>query len=106
VPMQYERGEVWIIDFGFVAKTRPALILSVPDEDADRALITCVPHSTSLRGSKYEIATAARFLKQGAFVAQNLLTVPRAKLVRRLGKLDAEDLAQVESAVRMWIGFE
>jgi mRNA interferase MazF len=103
VAIQYERGEVWIVDFGFVAKVRPALLLSVADEDSDRALITCVPHCTSLRGSKYEIKVKEQFLKPGAFIAQNLVTVARAKLIRRLGELTDEDLESVTNAVRQWL---
>ena len=34
-----ERGEVRQVDFGAVAKVRPALVISVPFADADRALI-------------------------------------------------------------------
>jgi mRNA-degrading endonuclease toxin of MazEF toxin-antitoxin module len=45
------RGEVWLIDFGFAGKTRPALVVSVAFGDQDRSFITVVPHTTSLRGS-------------------------------------------------------
>lgn len=39
-----------------------------------------------------------------AFDAQNLVTVPHAKSVRRLGVLSAEQLAAVVAAVRRWLG--
>lgn len=100
----YRRGEVWLIDFGFVAKIRPALILSVGDADADRALVTCVTHTTSLIGSQHEISVSASFLKPGAFLVQNLATVPRAKLMKRLGRLSTTDLSKVEVGVRSWLG--
>jgi hypothetical protein len=45
------RGEVWLIDFGQAAKHAPRLVVSVVFGDLDRALITVVPHTTSLRGS-------------------------------------------------------
>jgi mRNA-degrading endonuclease toxin of MazEF toxin-antitoxin module len=51
------RGEVWLIDFGLAGKTRPALVVSVAFGGRDRSLITVVPHTTSLRGSPFEIAT-------------------------------------------------
>lgn len=38
-----QRGEVWMVDLGMVAKVRPVLILSQPFTDADRALITVIP---------------------------------------------------------------
>lgn len=34
------RGEVWLVDLGMVAKVRPALVISVPAADTDRALVT------------------------------------------------------------------
>jgi mRNA interferase MazF len=49
------RGEVWLVDFGLAGKTRPALVVNVPFGDQDRSLITVVPHTTSLRGSSFEI---------------------------------------------------
>jgi mRNA-degrading endonuclease toxin of MazEF toxin-antitoxin module len=33
------RGEVWLVDLGYAAKTRPALVISVPALDTDRALV-------------------------------------------------------------------
>jgi mRNA interferase MazF len=41
-----DRGEVWLVDLGYVAKTRPCLLLSVPIIDTDRALVTVIPHTT------------------------------------------------------------
>jgi len=58
------RGEVWLVDFGMAGKTRPALIVSVPYADQDRALITVVPHTTALRGSTFECFVPASFLNQ------------------------------------------
>ena len=42
------RGEVWLVDLGLAAKVRPGLVLSVPVEDRDRALVTLVSRTTSL----------------------------------------------------------
>jgi mRNA interferase MazF len=98
------RGEVWLVDLGMAAKTRPCLVLSVPVEDEDRALTTLVPHTTSVRGSHFEVAIEVRFLRTGAFDAQNLVTIPATKLVRRLGVLSAAQLVTVEAAVRLWLG--
>src|SRR5262249_25091620 len=41
------RGEVWFVDLGIAAKVRPALVLSVPAGEADRAVVTLVPHDQS-----------------------------------------------------------
>jgi len=51
------RGEVWLVDLGLAAKIRPCLVMRVPTEDADRALVTVVPHTTALRGSQVEVTS-------------------------------------------------
>jgi mRNA interferase MazF len=43
------RGDVWLFDLGMAEKFRPALVISVAFGDADRALVTIVPHTTSLQ---------------------------------------------------------
>jgi len=43
------RGEAWLVDLGMAAKVRPALVISIPADDTDRALVTLVPHTTSPR---------------------------------------------------------
>jgi mRNA interferase MazF len=40
----------------------------------------------------------------GVFDAQNLVTIPHAKLVRQLGKLMGAQLSAVERAVSLWLG--
>lgn len=102
-----ERGEVWLVDLGLVAKMRPCLVLSIRADDIqDRVLSTLVPHTTSVRASRFEVPIAVRFLKPGAFDAQGLVTVPQVKLVRRLGVLDDAQMASVVERVRMWLGMD
>lgn len=60
-----KRGEVWLIDFGMTQKVRPALVISIPYGDVDRALIGVVPHTTPTRGSQFEVTVAALFLAEG-----------------------------------------
>jgi mRNA interferase MazF len=100
-----ERGEVWLVNLGMAAKVRPCLVLSIPLDDEDRALVTLVPHTTRARGSRFEVDARCRFLQPGVFDAQNLQTVPRAKLIRRLGKLTSALMRPVEDAILQWLGF-
>ena len=100
-----DRGSVWIVDLGMVAKVRPCLVLSVPTDPQDRVLVTLVPHTTSVQGTRFEVAVQAKFLHGvGVFDAQQIVTVPQVKLVRKLGDLPADRLALVEEAVRRWLG--
>lgn len=97
------RGEVWVVDLGLAAKVRPCLVLSVMPADEDRALLTLIAHTTSPRGSRFEVDVKVRFLKPGVFDAQNLVTVPQAKLVRKLGALQIKQLESIEDGVRRWL---
>ncbi len=99
-----DRGSVWIVDLGLAAKVRPCLVLSVPTDPQDRVLVTLVPHTTSVRGTHFEVAAQAKFLHgSGVFDAQQMVSVPQVKLVKRLGNLSADQLALVEEAVRRWL---
>ena len=103
-PRPVDRGEVWLTDLGMVAKIRPCLVLSVAPGPADRVLFTLVPHTTSVQGTAFETAVPVAFLRPGVFDAQGLVTVPRPRLIRRLGVLPPDGLASVEAVVRMWLG--
>lgn len=98
-----QRGEVWLVDLGFAAKIRPALIFSIPAADDERALVALIPHTTACRSTRFEILIEAGFLKAGAFDTQQFVTISQAKLIRRLGTLSPELLEQIETGVRIWL---
>ena len=100
------RGEVWMVDLGMAAKVRPCLVISIGATDQDRALATLVPHTTSARNSRFEVKIKVSFLREGVFDAQSLVTVPHAKLIRKIGNLPVTQLAEVERAVAEWLGLE
>jgi mRNA interferase MazF len=96
---------VWLVDLGIVAKVRPCLVISIAADDAnDRVLTTLVPHTTSTRQSRFEVPLNVPFLKAGAFDAQNIITIPTVKLIRRLGTLTTEQMTTVEDVIRKWLG--
>lgn len=99
-----ERGEVWQVDFGITAKVRPAVVISLPYADADRALIGVIPHTTATRGSQFEVAVDARFLGEGAFLIQGIQAFPPKYFLRRLGVLTPSQLQSVESTLFRWLG--
>jgi mRNA interferase MazF len=101
-----DRGEIWLVDLGYVAKVRPCLVISIPALDQDRALATLIPHTTSRRGSRFEVQVKVKFLREGVFDVQNIITIPHAKLLRRLGSLTPEQMVEVEEVLLLWLGFE
>ena len=102
--MQPTRGEVWLFDLGMAAKTRPVLVVSVAYGDADRAIVTVVPHTTQLRGSPFEISVHAPFLRPGAFLVQGISTYPKAWAIRKIGVLPRDQMAAVMAGLRDWLG--
>ncbi len=93
-----------MVDLGLAQKVRPALVLNRAFKDTDRALISIIPHTTAVRGSDLEVCINVPFLKPGAFLVQNPVTVPAVKAERFLGRLTAQQLALVETGVRDWLG--
>jgi mRNA interferase MazF len=90
-------SEVWMIDLGMVAKVRPCLLLTDYPADDELALITVLPHTTALRGNRWELAVPKPFLKPGAFHLQQVQSVSISRLERRIGILTAEEWTTVQN---------
>lgn len=99
-----QRGEIWLVDLGMVAKTRPVLILSVAIIGQERSLVSFIPRTTRVRGTRFEVPHSGRGFDAGAFDAQGIATVPAAQLIRRLGVIDGPSLARIEAAAKLWLG--
>jgi mRNA interferase MazF len=97
------RGEVWLVDLGMTAKVRPAVICNTPFRDNERALFTIVPHTTALRGGRFEVAIDVPWLENGAFDVQGLRPVPGSVLVRRLGALNQSQTETILRAIKVWL---
>jgi mRNA interferase MazF len=59
-----------------------------------------VPHTTALRGNRWEVRIAKPFLKDGAFHVQQIQSVPYVRLLRKLGKLTDAELAKIHERIR------
>ena len=99
------REELWLIDLGMAQKTRPCLILSINFLDHERAVVTYVPRTTTLRQTRFEVRHQMRGFDPGAFDAQGIGSIPVVKLERRLGLIEDGVVKQVEAAVKLWLAF-
>ena len=97
-------GEVWQVDLGLAGKVRPCLLLTSYPNDDELALVTLVPHTTALRGNRWEVNIPKPFLKSGAFHLQQIQSVPTVRLMRKLGALSDEELAIVHDRLRQHFG--
>ena len=97
------RGELWIIDLGLAQKTRPCLILSISFLDSERAVVSYVPRTTSVRNTRFEVPHQMKGLDPGVFDAQGIGSIPVAKLERCLGTIEPVLVEQVEAALKRWL---
>ena len=95
-----QQGEIWSVDLGMAAKVRPCLLLTDFPADDELALITVLPHTTSLHGNRWELAIPKPFLKPGAFHFQQVQSVSVARLVRKLGAVTPQEWQQVQNRLR------
>jgi len=88
------------VDFGLAAKIRPALILSDYPEDNELALLVVIPHTTAVRGNRWELEIAKPFLKTpGVFHLQQVQPISLARFESRLGALTPEEFKRVKETL-------
>ena len=96
------QGEVWTVDLGMAAKTRPCLVVSRERGADDRDIVTIIPHTTSVTGSRYEVPTNNKSL-QGAFNVQGITSVSRARFEKRLMALGPTEYEAVLETLKLWL---
>jgi len=81
-----------------IKKTRPCLVIS-PDE-MNQYINTVIVAPMSTRGREYPTRVICRFQgKKGQVVLDQLRTVDKARLVKRLGRIDSKTHAEVLSVL-------
>ena len=91
--MVVQRFDVWLVTLdptvgSEIRKTRPALVVSPDEMNAHIATVIIAPMTT--KGRSYPTRVPCTFQgKSGNVVLDQLRTVDKARLVKRLGRLDA-----------------
>jgi len=97
--MVINRFEVYLISLdptvgSEIQKTRPCLILS-PNE-LNRHIRTVIVAPMTTQGQRYPTRISCRFqAKDGQIVLDQIRTVDRSRLVKKLGKIDGKSAARV-----------
>ena len=101
--MVVKRFDVYLINLdptigSEIQKTRPCLIVS-PDE-MNRFIRTVIVAPMTSKGRSYPTRVACKFQgKQGQIVLDQIRTVDKIRLVRRLGKVDNQTQIEVLSVL-------
>jgi mRNA interferase MazF len=95
-------GEVWLVDMGMAAKTRPAVVLLADSVVVSRALIIHIPITRQNRGSNLEVPLGHLSFLEPDSVAnvQGVGSLPSVRFEKRLGILPPNDLSAIKSALR------
>jgi mRNA interferase MazF len=101
--MVVKRFDVYLINLdptvgSEIQKTRPCLVIS-PDE-MNRFIKTVIVAPMTTKGTSYPSRVSCKFQgKQGHVVLDQIRTVDKTRLVRRLGKVDKQTQAEVLSVL-------
>lgn len=97
--MVAKRFEIYLINLdptigSEIQKTRPCLIIS-PDE-MNRFINTVIVAPLTTKGRSYPTRVACKFKgKEGQIVLDQIRTVDKARLIKKLGKIDSQTQAEV-----------
>jgi len=94
-------GEVWLVDMGMVAKTRPAIVLMANGLTAPRSLVICIPITTQNRGSELEYPLGHLPFPDRESVANvpAIGALPSTRFEKRLGELPESNLKDIKRLV-------
>jgi mRNA interferase MazF len=103
-PATVRRGEIWLVNLdptigGEIQKTRPCLVISPPEMNAHLRTIVMAPLTTGGRPAPFRVPI--RFGgKDGLILLDQMRTLDRQRLVRRLGTADAAALRTTLARLR------
>lgn len=106
--MEIHRGDVWWIDFsapktvgGEIKKLRPALIVSNDASNKVMNRVQVIP-LTSQTEKCYPCEAYVKVDgKKSKAMADQIMTISKTRLTKRMGKITAPDLTDVERAIRI-----
>ena len=82
-----------------IKKTRPCLVISPDEMNANISTVIIAPMTTASRNYPSRVKTT--FLKKSGYVVlDQIRTVDKVRLVKRLGKINIEAITSVKSVIR------
>ena len=98
------RGEIWLAALdptigSEIQKTRPCVIISPPEMHDFLRTVTVAPMTTGSRPAPYRIPLRFR-RNEGLILLDQMRTLDKQRLVRRLGAVTAATLSRTLAALR------
>jgi mRNA interferase MazF len=102
----FKRGDVVLVDLGYVAKVRPCVVISIPNADRRRNMSVVAPLTTEIRGGECEVSfPKPKWLAEESVVNLiGLVGVDNAKIQRMLGPLPTESLDAMDDVLLRLFG--
>src|ERR1035437_2838048 len=99
--MNARHGEVWLVDMGMAAKTRPAVVLIAETLPPPPSPIFHIPITRQNRGSEPEVPLGHLPFLDPESVAngQAIGSLPSVRFEKRLGVVPEADLKKVKAAL-------
>ena len=105
-----KRGEVWTVSGGgpYVGKPRPAVIVQEDRFDSTSSITLCVfttdPTEAPLLRMLVEPTDRNGLSSASRLMVDKVTTVPKARLGKRIGKLNDEDVVRLNRALTVFLG--
>lgn len=104
------RGEIWTVAGGpdYTGKPRPALILQddnfIHTESITLCLLTSEPEDGPALRIPVSPTLANGLRKESRVMTDKVTTLPRSKVTKRIGEITANEMAEVDVAVMIFLG--
>jgi mRNA interferase MazF len=105
-----KRGEIWTVAGAkdYVGKPRPAVILQDDRFDATESITICVMTIDPAEAPLFRVPIAPNerngLNTLSRLMVDKITTVPKNRLGRRIGHLDAKDIEHVDQAILIFLG--
>jgi mRNA interferase MazF len=109
-----KRGDIWLVDLNPVRGSeqrgiRPCLVISNDVTNAHAPTVCVAPLTSNLAGARFPINVIIRREDAGLKVDSLVLggqlrTISKERLIRRLSTLVPERMAEVEEALKLYLG--
>ena len=105
-----KRGEVWTVSGGapYTGKPRPAVIVQEDRFESTSSITLCAfttdPTDAPLLRMLVEPSDRNGLASASRVMVDKITTVPKSRLGKRVGKLDAEDVLRLNRALTVFLG--